>query len=188
MQREEENLMNGNVSISHVGLFVRDMSKMKDFFTNVLGFAVTDEEFPRMVFLSRNPAEHHQIGLFPGRDTKSDVPQVQQLSFRLDSLGEVKKMHDRLAKAGVKDMNCLSHGIAWSIYFRDPEGNRLEFFTDTEWYVKQPCADPIDFSLSEEEIYRQTETLNRTHAGFQPFQQWREEFSQRLAEKLAAMG
>lgn len=179
--------MNMNVSISHVGLFVRDLSKMKDFYTNVLGFAVSDEEPPRMVFLSRNPAEHHQIGLFTGRDEQSKIPQVQQLSFRLNNLTEVKKMHKRLVEAGVTNMNCISHGIAWCIYFHDPEGNRLEFFTDTEWYVKQPCADPIDFSMSEEEIYRHTEALNRTHENFQPLKQWREKFSRGLEEKLAAM-
>jgi catechol-2,3-dioxygenase len=174
-----------SVTISHVGLFCRDLMMMREFYTKVLGFIVTDEELPNMCFLSQNPTDHHQIGLFPGRYAKDEVPQVQQLSFRLGSLGEVKKMHKCLVDAGVTKMNCTSHGIAWCVYFHDPEGNRLEFFADTEWYVKQPCADPIDFSLTEEEIYRHTESLNRTHEDFQPMKQWREKFEKNLSAKLA---
>ena len=173
-----------HVSISHVGLFVRDLPMMRDYYTKVLGFIVTDEVPPRMAFLSRNPEEHHQVALFTGRT--SDTPQVQQLSFRLGTLEEVREMNRRLVAAGTKDMKCISHGIAWSIYFPDPEGNRLEFFTDTEWYVKQPCSDPIDFSLPADEIYRQTEALNRAHDDFQPIAKWRDAFNEQLKRKIEA--
>jgi catechol 2,3-dioxygenase len=37
-----------------------------------------------------------------------------------------------------------THGNAMSIYFRDPEGNRLEVFMDTPWYCEQPLREPID--------------------------------------------
>lgn len=36
---------------------------------------------------------------------------------------------------------------AISIYARDPEGNRLEIFIDTPWYVDQPMRVPVDFGL-----------------------------------------
>ena len=38
------------------------------------------------------------------------------------------------------------------MYFLDPEGNRLEFFCDTPWYVEQPHRVALDFSLSDEEL------------------------------------
>jgi catechol 2,3-dioxygenase len=169
-------------AISHVGLFVRDLHAMKDYYTKVLGFVVTDEAPPKMAFLSRNPREHHQIALFAGRN--ADTPQVQQLSFRLGSLEEVRAVYRNLTGRGTEDMRCVSHGIAWSIYFPDPEGNRLEFFTDTEWYVRQPCADPIDFSLSADEIYRTTEVLNRQHPDFQPLETWQARFAETLERRL----
>ena len=40
----------------------------------------------------------------------------------------------------------MDHGNAWSLYFRDPEGNRLEVFCDTQWYVEQPCLEDLDLS------------------------------------------
>ena len=44
---------------------------MEDFYTRVLGLSVTDRATIRgadVVFLSRNPDEHHQIVLVSGRD------------------------------------------------------------------------------------------------------------------------
>ena len=38
----------------------------------------------------------------------------------------------------------MNHGNAWSVYFRDPEGNRIEIFCDTEWYIEQPCVEDLD--------------------------------------------
>lgn len=172
----------GYASISHVGLHVRDLEAMTKYFVDVLGFAVTDKVDGRMVFLSRNPQEHHQVALFAGRDWQS--PQVQQLSFRVDTLEDVRAMYRALSKVDTPGMRCISHGIAWSIYFPDPEGNRLEFFTDTEWYVRQPCADPIDFSQSAEEIYRITESFNKAHPDFEPMQNWRDRFAAVLQSKL----
>jgi catechol 2,3-dioxygenase len=46
----------------------------------------------------------------------------------------------------------LTHGNAWSIYFRDPEGNGVEVFCDTPWHVRQPQARSWDPSLSEEDL------------------------------------
>lgn len=37
-----------------------------------------------------------------------------------------------MQSAGVAPRN---HGNAWSIYFADPEGNRIELYTPSPWYV-----------------------------------------------------
>ena len=37
-------------------------------------------------------------------------------------------------------------------YFRDPEGNRLEVFCDTQWYIEQPCIEDLDLSQPAEQI------------------------------------
>ena len=42
--------------LSHVGLYVNDVEKMRQFYTKVLGFVVSDAaEDGRITFLSRNP-------------------------------------------------------------------------------------------------------------------------------------
>ena len=47
-----------NLIFSHMGLSVRDIGKMEDFYSRVLGFTVTDRGFAggmQLVFLSRSP-------------------------------------------------------------------------------------------------------------------------------------
>ena len=67
---------------SHMGLSVKDISKMEDFYTRVLGFTVTDRGHAggmKLVFLSRDPMDHHQIVLASGRPAElpanTDNPQ-----------------------------------------------------------------------------------------------------------------
>ena len=55
-----------------------------------------------------------------------------QLSFRVESLDGVKAFYALLKdRTDVSEIRPVSHGNAWSVYFRDPENNRLEVFTDS---------------------------------------------------------
>ena len=67
---DEEAAMPKLSSLGHVGLYVRDLARMRDFYTRVLGLEVTDESAERrMVFLSSRPAEeHHEVLLIERRD------------------------------------------------------------------------------------------------------------------------
>jgi catechol 2,3-dioxygenase len=59
-----------NLQFSHMGFAVLDMANMEDFYGRVLGFTVTDRgEVMGMdlVFMSRDPMDHHQIILVSGR-------------------------------------------------------------------------------------------------------------------------
>jgi len=59
-----------NIMFSHFGFAVKDLVKMEDFYTRVLDFTVTDRgnvEGMGLVFLSRDPHDHHQIILASGK-------------------------------------------------------------------------------------------------------------------------
>jgi len=164
--------------LSHIGLWVTDMDKMRDFYTRLLGFNVMDQgQLPngglRLTFLSKNPKDHHQIVLVTGR--KEGTPStINQITFRVASIREVRAMHDLVLANKVQGVDPVDHGNAWSVYFMDPEGNRVEFFCDTPWYVAQPRREVLDFSLSDKEI---EETTRKRIAGdptTQPFGEWRE--------------
>src|SRR5687768_5288973 len=67
------------LTFSHFGFFVRDLERMVDFYTRLLGFTVSDRgelDTPRgrlsFAFLTRDPREHHQIVLASGRP--DDLP------------------------------------------------------------------------------------------------------------------
>ena len=180
-----------NLVFSHMGLSVRDIGKMESFYTRVLGFTVTDRGEAggmKLVFLSRSPLDHHQIVLASGRPEHMPAnsanpqfgPSINQISFKMGSLGDLRDMHKRLEAEGGASMFPANHGIAWSIYAHDPEGNNLEFFVDTEWYFPQPFLVPLDLSLSDSELYASTKDICASQPGFEPYSQWRSKIASRM--------
>ena len=72
-----------------------------------------------------------------------------------------------------------NHGGSWSVYFSDPEGNRIELLAQTPWYVP-PIAVRLDLSLSDAEIYSLTEAMVEGTPGHMLRTRWREQLECRL--------
>jgi len=158
--------------LTHLAIFVHDIDRMVDFYTRVMGLTVSDRGRSKgagaeLAFMSSDPGEHHQFVLASGRPDYATFSIAQQISFLVDSLEDVCLMYPRLlAEDGVKIDRTVTHGNAWSIYFFDPEGNRLEIYCHTPWHVPQPHSHPIDFSLPPDEIRKLTEAHCREDPGF----------------------
>jgi catechol-2,3-dioxygenase len=185
-----------NLMFSHMGLSVKDIVKMEDFYTRVLGFTVTDRGTAggmRLVFLSRDPMDHHQIVLATGRpaqlpantDNPQFGPSINQISFKMGSLADLRAILPNLEKEGGGNLFPANHGVAWSIYAHDPEGNNLEFFVDTEWYITQPFLIPLDLSKSDAEIVELTKTMCEQSAGYQSYGEWRKKVALRMTPFVA---
>jgi catechol 2,3-dioxygenase len=186
-----------NLKFSHMGLSVKDIGVMEEFYTKVMGFTVTDRGEAagmKLVFLSRDPLDHHQIVLATGRPERLPPnsanpqfgPSINQISFKLGGLDDLRDVHERLVEAGSANIFPANHGIAWSIYAHDPEGNNLEFFVDTDWYISQPFLVPLDLSQSDEEIYKVTEKMCQESDGFEPYSEWRDRISQKMTPFVGA--
>jgi catechol 2,3-dioxygenase-like lactoylglutathione lyase family enzyme len=174
------------LSFSHVGFLVRDIERMIEFYTGQLGFALTDRGQldmlpgkPEIAFLSRDPDEHHQLALVSGRPDSGEGT-LNQISFRLECLADLRALRARLEASGVTRFLPMSHGNAWSLYFPDPEGNTIECFVPSPFHTRQPVTDPLDLSLPDEEILAQTESRHRNAPDFQPRASWRAAFEKRL--------
>ncbi len=188
------------IQFSHFGINVRDLVKMEDFYTRVVGFQVTDRGSVdalglTLTFMSMDPVEHHQFVICSGNEDELGENKrnaffggpINQLSFRLESLDDLRIMYNRLAEEnGETELMAGTHGIAWTVYARDPEGNTLEFFVDTPWFVDQPFLEPIDLAKSNEELITETEALVRDKPGFQDYGKWRAELAEKLGRPLVA--
>ena len=174
------------LTLSHCGIFVTDMARMVDFYTNFLGFAESDRGETstggEIVFLTRDPREHHQFVLATGRPAEISFNIVNQLSFRVDSLDTLRELQRGLRDEHATELGPVSHGNALSVYLRDPEGNRVELLIDTPWYVPQPCRIPVDLALPDDELWAKLERDARALPGFKPRDAWAADIEKRIAE------
>ncbi len=174
------------ISFSHMGIHCFEIEPMYDFYTEVLGLTETDRGMVgpngdvEMRFMSSDPFEHHQVVLVTGRDAEKGVTFLNQISFRVNSLDELRKLEKKLKDRGTAQFRLSNHGMSWSMYFPDPEGNNIEAFVDSPWQIEQPVGGPLDLSLSDAEILEATEKL----VAGNPTLQSKEENRAELARKM----
>ena len=166
-------------ALAHAGLWTFDFELMVDFYAGLFGFVITDQgeqSGRKYAFLTASAEAHHQLVIVSGR-TRTDPPApggLNQISFKLERLQDLRRFHAALQTRPVSNVITLTHGNAWSIYFHDPELNRIEVFVDTPWHMPQPYAKPIDLGQSDEEIYKSTELLCSASDASRPMNEWRE--------------
>lgn len=178
------------LTFSHVGLFVTDMDPMVDFYTGFLGFAVSDRgrraAGGEICFMTRDAREHHQLVFATGRPDDLPFNMINQLSFRVDSLATLRELHQGLCERGMDEIRPITHGNALSVYFHDPEHNRVELLIDTPWYVPQPYRVPVDLSLPDEALWAGIERQVSRIPGFMTHADWKRDIERRIAAADAA--
>ena len=132
-------------ALGHVGVYADDLMKQWEFYTRVMGLKVADEDLEGrgMIFLSADPErEHHEFVLMKGRASSDDAKVIQQISFIVPTIDDLRDFYHRLQGENVEIDRIVSHGNALGMYFFDPEGNRIELYYKTGFPMPQPTASP----------------------------------------------
>jgi catechol 2,3-dioxygenase len=126
--------MAGISRVGHVVLYVSDIDRSIAFYRDKLGMELVRNEPGFGAFMSFG-VQHHDIALFqargPGVGAEGGVGLAHVALLADGGLAEVKALHDRLEAAGVFIEERTDHGMTQSVYFRDPDNNRLEIYCDT---------------------------------------------------------
>jgi catechol 2,3-dioxygenase len=125
--------------IGHVALYVADVKRSVDFYTEVLGFYVSDAYEDDMMpggaaFLRCNP-DHHGIALFKATEQNPAGAGLHHLAFEVGSLDDVVQARAHLRKHQVPiDFDGRRRaGVQIAVEFRDPDNHRLEIY----WGIDQ---------------------------------------------------
>ncbi|HTQ34557.1 MAG TPA: VOC family protein [Stellaceae bacterium] len=172
---------------SHFEIRAHDQQAMEAFYTGVLGFIVSDRgrltagpaAGRELIFLSHSPHEHHQIVLIPC-DTTDQGGGIGHVAFRVDSLDEVRSVYDKVRALPFTKPEPVSHGNTWSVYFRDPENNRIEIFTQTPWHTTQPCRFDVNYDQDDAALKDATRSDASKLAGFTSTEDWQDQFNRRF--------
>ena len=174
------------LKLSHAFINVADLERVVPFYTDLLGFQVTDRgvigDGVGVVFMSQDPENHHQIALAERLEPGEGPRNLGHVAFRMETLDDLRALKARLASHGVEIAREVSHGNTWSLYFADPEDNGVECFVDTPFHVSQPQGKPTDIGLDDDALLGQTEADFSGEPDFVPYAEWQARFRRRLAE------
>ena len=89
-----------------------------------IAFVTYDEEHHRVAFLNLSMFEPD------GPKTRGDLVGVDHVAYTYNSLHDLSENYAQLKDMGILPYWCLHHGITISMYYGDPDGNRMEFQVD----------------------------------------------------------
>ena len=119
------------VKLAHVVLRASNLSRSRDWYVKVLEGRPAFEN--DMVCFLTYDNEHHRIGLISRPDLNGsgdDRPGLEHVAFTYTSLGELLATYRRLAAQDIRPYWSINHGPTISLYYKDPDGNRLELQFD----------------------------------------------------------
>src|SRR5262245_11006712 len=117
------------LKLGHVAYRVDDVQKTVSFYTDVLGFRVSDWHGDTFAFLRCGP-DHHSVNF-----VFDAVPQLHHIAFEVKDWAEIQKACEWLAKNSIRlvwgpGRHIIGHNIA--IYHRNADKVRVEFLTEMD--------------------------------------------------------
>jgi len=104
-----------------------------------LGFMTYDDEHHRVAFIDPGPLAAR------GRKPDMAVPPseasgLHHVAFTFGSMGDLLANYTRLAARGIRPFRSIDHGATTSMYYFDPDGNRVELLVDNFTTVEEARA------------------------------------------------
>ena len=113
--------------------------------------------------------EHHRVAVINMPDSPAPEPAaagVHHIAYTYGDLGELLSTYRRLKASGIEPARCINHGPTISMYYRDPDGLRVELQIDVfatmaeaHAYFTGPdfAENPIGIIFDPEELIRDYE-------------------------------
>jgi len=147
---------------AHVVLRTKRLGELVSWYETVLGARpVFRNDF--IAFLTYDE-EHHRIALVQSpsfADAPENAVGLEHFAYTFATLAELLQTYKRLDAKGIRPFWCINHGPTTSLYYRDPEGNRVELqidnFPDAEslnaWFRSGAFAlNPIGVNFDPEKL------------------------------------
>ena len=117
------------LKFGHLAYRCKDPVKVTNFYTDILGFKVSDWMGDRFSFL-RCGRDHHTVNF-----ARYDEERLHHVAFEVADMAEVQRSSDLLARNGIHLVwgpirHLVGHNIA--AYHRNPDDQRVEIFAEMD--------------------------------------------------------
>jgi len=148
--------------LAHVVRRTSRFEELVRWYCTVLGAEVVHSD-GTLAFLTYDE-EHHRIAIagIPGLpDQPPMAAGTDHIAFTYGDLGDLLHTFRRLKAAGIEPFWCINHGPTTSLYYKDPDGSRVELQVDNlptaeaiEGWMRtgQFAANPIGVVFDPEEL------------------------------------
>jgi catechol-2,3-dioxygenase len=163
--------------LSHLVLQTNRREQMIEWYCTVLGaqvlhqnrfiaFISYDDEHHRVAFIDFGPLSPRPAGGDLGVRA-TDQPGIHHVAFTFGSMGELLDNYTRLKANGIRPFRSINHGPTTSMYYADPDGNRVELQIDNfataeegQAWMRSPAFDrnPIGVDFDPDELVRKFES------------------------------
>jgi catechol-2,3-dioxygenase len=122
--------------LAHVVYMTRRFDEMVSWYKQVFEAKVQYQN-PAFAFLTYDD-EHHRfafanMAVLSPNGVETDIRAsigVNHVGYTYANLGELLETYDRLNQLGITPYWRVHHGLTLSVYYQDPDGNRMEFQVD----------------------------------------------------------
>jgi len=132
MTRTVEPALVTPTKFAHYVLRVSDMEKSVAWYSAVLGMQVVHQN-PMIAFMTYDD-EHHRLAMVQvpandqvSKETRMGLPGLDHVAYTLASLENLLSTYKRLKAQDIVPVWPINHGLTTSLYYADPDGNRVEF-------------------------------------------------------------
>ena len=127
--------------LAHVVYQTNRMGEMRDWYCAVLGarviyenkhlaFVTYDDEHHRVAFADFGPLAPRDPAATELAVKPAETPGLHHVAFTFRSMKEFLDNYVQLRDRGIRPFFCVNHGPTTSMYYRDPDGNRVELQID----------------------------------------------------------
>ena len=163
--------------LAHVVFQTNQIPAMRDWYCAVLGgrvvyendhlsFVTYDDEHHRVAFANFGPLAPRETQTELGPKT-TEQPGLHHTAFTFGSMEDLLGTYVSLRDRDIRPFFCVNHGPTTSMYYRDPDGNRVELQIDNfataeegQAWMHSPAFDrnPIGVEYDPDELVQKLES------------------------------
>lgn len=159
--------------LAHVVLRTGKFKTMVDYYKKFLGAEASYEN--EFISFLRYDEEHHRVAIVGVPNTTEKTPHsagMEHMAFAFNTLDDLATAYRQRKELGIVPSVCLNHGPTTSMYYVDPDGNRIETQIDnfdtaeaaSEFMASKDFAEnPIGTDFDPEDLIKRLES-GESHA------------------------
>lgn len=121
--------------LGHVVLYVRDLQRSVEFYSNVVGLSLRGHIFGARAAILSGGRTHHELLLIELGEAPAPLQGrrlgLYHIGWKIgDSLDTLRNKRDEIESLGWEIDGISDHTVSQSLYLRDPDGNEVELYVD----------------------------------------------------------